>query len=134
MKNKPLLIDNPRFIPYLVDALLLDPEHPRADLKAEPKAWCQQHHAEVLAQLAVTSEGAEALQRDPSVRDALRAVAEAGLSEAARQHAESALLALSGKELHVVTQGQKHIMLSCAFCLTGHRHYHRDCSSCLTSI
>lgn len=130
-KHKPLLLANSSFLPYLLDALLLDPAHPRAGMKTELKAWCQQHHAEVLAQLAVTSEGAEALQRDPAVRDALRAVAEAGLSEAARQHAESALLALSGKELHVVTQGQKHIMLSCTFCLTGHRHYHRDC---LTSI
>lgn len=111
--HKPLLLNNPHFIPYLVDALLLDPAHPRAEMKTELKAWCQQHHTEALAQLAATLEGAEALQRDPLVRDALRAVAEEGLSEVARQHAESALLGLSGKELQVVTEGQKHVMLSC---------------------
>ena len=26
---------------YLVDALLIDPHHPQADLKPELKAWCQ---------------------------------------------------------------------------------------------
>eukprot|EP01043_Picozoa_sp_COSAG02_P041987 COSAG02_NODE_3530_length_6609_cov_13.933794_6_plen_300_part_01 len=31
--NKPLLIANEMFVPYLVDALLLDPEHPRAGMK-----------------------------------------------------------------------------------------------------
>ena len=30
--NKPLLLANTDFIPYLVDALLLDPDHPRAGL------------------------------------------------------------------------------------------------------
>eukprot|EP01043_Picozoa_sp_COSAG02_P084333 COSAG02_NODE_22186_length_760_cov_26.373676_1_plen_139_part_10 len=33
--NKPLLIANEMFVPYLVDALLLDPEHPRAGMKEE---------------------------------------------------------------------------------------------------
>ena len=44
--NKPLLLDSPDFIPYLVDALLLDADHPRAGMKPELKAWCQEHHAE----------------------------------------------------------------------------------------
>ena len=66
-----------------------------------------------LAQLAVTPEGREALLRDPSVHGALQSVAESGLCEHARQYAESALLALSGKQLHMITEGQKHIMLSC---------------------
>ena len=117
MKNKPLLIDNPRFIPYLVDALLLDPEHPRADLKAEPKAWCQQHHAAALAQLAVHDASREALLRDGSVVPALQAVAETGLSEGAREFAAAALTALSDKKLEVLTEGQKHVMLSCELAL-----------------
>eukprot|EP01043_Picozoa_sp_COSAG02_P093424 COSAG02_NODE_29942_length_560_cov_0.744035_1_plen_92_part_10 len=45
-KNKPLLIANEKFIPYLVDALQVDPAHPRAGDKEEQRCWCQTHHAE----------------------------------------------------------------------------------------
>jgi hypothetical protein len=45
-RNKPLLLNNPALIPYLVDALLLDPSHPRAEMASEQKAWCQMTHAE----------------------------------------------------------------------------------------
>ena len=76
-ENKPLLLDNPDFIPYLVDALLLDPDHPRAGMKQELKSWCQEHHVECLAQLAVFEPAREALRQDPSVIPALEAVAEA---------------------------------------------------------
>ena len=114
-RNKPMLLNNDSFIPYLVDALLLDPAHPRAEAAPEQKAWCQMTHAASLAQLAVTPEGREALCRDPAVGDALRTVAEAGLCEEARQHAESALLALSDRQLHMGTEGAKHVMLSCEF-------------------
>ena len=41
--NKLLLLANEAFIPYLVDALLLDPDHPRAGMKEVLSAWCQQH-------------------------------------------------------------------------------------------
>ena len=77
--NKPLLIANEMFVPYLVDALLLDPEHPRAGMKEELKAWCQQHHCEALAQLAVHDESREALLREGSVVPALGAVLREGL-------------------------------------------------------
>lgn len=43
--NKPLLLSNACFLPYLIDALLLDPAHPRAELPAEIKEWCQTTHA-----------------------------------------------------------------------------------------
>ena len=115
-RTKPLLLANPAFIPYLVDALLLDPAHPRAGMEPELKAWCQTTHAECLAQIAVFQpDGRDALRRDPSVRDALRSVAEAGLTDEAQQHAESALLALSDTELVKIEEGQKHVMLSCAY-------------------
>ena len=110
--NKPLLLASPDFIPYLVDALLLDPDHPRAGMKQELKSWCQAHHAECLAQLAVFEPAREPLRKDPSVIPALEAVAEGGLSAEARQYAQAALLALSDKELHVHVDGQQHIMLS----------------------
>jgi hypothetical protein len=42
-------------------------------------------------------------------------VAEAGLTDEAQQHAESALLALSDTELVKIEEGQKHVMLSCAY-------------------
>jgi hypothetical protein len=114
-KTKPLLLANPAFIPYLVDALFLDPAHPRAGMKPELKAWCQTTHAECIAQIAVFApDGQKALRQDPSVRDALRCVVESGLTEEARHHAESALLALSDTELVKIEEGQKHVMLSCA--------------------
>ena len=114
-RTKPLLLANPAFIPYLVDALLLDPAHPRAGMKPELKAWCQTTHAESIAQIAVFKpDGREALRQDPSVRDALRCVAESGLTDEARHHAESALLALSDTGLVKIEEGQKHVMLSCA--------------------
>jgi hypothetical protein len=55
--NKSLLLAHPNFLPYLVDALLLDPAHPRANLNPEIKMWCQSAHSEALAQVAVFPEG-----------------------------------------------------------------------------
>ena len=81
-------------------------------MKLELKTWCQEHHAECLAQLAVFEAAREPLRQDPSVIPALEAVAEAGLSAEARQYAQAALLALSDKEMCVVAEGQRHIMLS----------------------
>ena len=113
--NKPLLLANRDFLPYVVDALLLEADHPRASMKLELKSWCQQHHAECLAQLAVFAPARETLRAHPSVMPALEAVAEGGLTAEARKFAEAALLALSEKELHVDAEGQKHVMLSCTF-------------------
>jgi hypothetical protein len=111
--HKPLLLANPDFIPYLVDALLLDPDHPRAGMKHELKSWCQEHHAECLAQLAVFGPAREPLRQDPSVLPALEAVAEAGLSAEARKFADAALLALSDKKPDIdMDVEQQHIMLS----------------------
>ena len=83
-------------------------------MKPELKSWCQQHHAECLAQLAVFELARDTLRADPSIVPALEAVAEGGLTAEARQFAEAALLALSDKELHVDAEGQEHVMLSCA--------------------
>ena len=115
-ENKPLLLASPDFIPYLVDALLLDADHPRAGMTQELKVWCQEHHAECLAQLAVFGPAHEALRQDPSVIPALEAVAAAGLSAEARKFADAALLALSDKKPDidmVLDDGeQQHLMLS----------------------
>ena len=111
-KNKPLLLANKEFVPYLVDALLLDPDHPRAGMEEGHKIWCQEHHVECLAQLAVYEPAREALLQDPTVVPALRAVSESGLSAEARELAGAALLALSDKKLEMAMEGQKHVMLS----------------------
>ena len=81
-------------------------------MKPELKTWCQTHHAECLAQLAVFEPARAPLCQDPSVIPALEAVAEAGMSAEARQFAQAALLALSDKEMHADAEGQKHIMIS----------------------
>ena len=85
-------------------------------MKEELRSWCQQHHCEALAQLAVHDGSREALLRDGSVVPALEAVMKDGLSEEARELAAAALSALSEKELVMETEGQKHVMLSCKFC------------------
>ena len=103
---------NSHFLPYLVDALLLDPDHPRAGMKEELKIWCQEHHCEALLQLAVHEESREALLRDQSVAPALDAVAQTGMSQQAREQAAAALVALSDKTVVMSTEGQKHVMLS----------------------
>ena len=43
----------------------------------------------------------------------MQAVREGGLSEEARELAAAALAALSDRKLQMVTDGQKHVMLSC---------------------
>ena len=110
--NKPLLLASEKFVPYLVAALLLDPHAPRAGMKDELKIWCQTHHVECLAQLAVYRPAREALLQDPAVISALEHVAEAGLSAEAREFAVAALLALSDKQLEMAVDGQLHVMLS----------------------
>ena len=77
------------------------------------KAWCQQHHCEALAQLAVHEGSREALLGDGSVVPALETVAASGLTQESRELAAAALSALSDKKLVMAVEGQKHIMLSC---------------------
>ena len=82
-------------------------------MKEDLKAWCQQHHCEALAQLAVHEGSREAFLRDGSVVPALETVAASGLTQESRELAAAALSALSDKQLVMAVEGQKHIMLSC---------------------
>jgi hypothetical protein len=112
-KIKPLLLANPKLIPYLINGLFLDPDHPRANLKDEIKLWNQETHVECLAQLALFPPGRDALLQSPAVSDALVAVSEQGMSQEAKKFADAALLALSDKKLEVVAVGEQlHLMLS----------------------
>ena len=110
--NKQLLLANANFIPYLINGLFLDPQHPRADLKNEIKEWNQTMHAECLAQLALFPQGRDALRQGPAVSEALQAVVAHGLTAEARNFAQGALLALSDQELQMRTEGDSHVMLS----------------------
>lgn len=115
--RKPLLLSNPAFVTYLVDALLLDPEHPRAELEEQSKEWLQQMHCECLEQLALFAPGKEALLQDGSVVPALEAVAAGGMTEQARNSAAGALMALRKDDQPArhdseLPQGERHVMLS----------------------
>eukprot|EP01052_Picozoa_sp_SAG31_P046191 SAG31_NODE_8732_length_1398_cov_0.995381_1_plen_381_part_01 len=72
-RNKSLLLANTTFIPYLMDGLLLDPNHPRA--------------------------GKEALLQDPRVKEVLHEVVTKGWIHETRDCARAALLALSDRTL-----------------------------------
>ena len=95
-------------------------------MKEDLKAWCQQHHCEALAQLAVHEGSREALLRDGSVVPALETVAGSGLTQECRELAAAALSALSDKQLVMAVEGQKHIMLSCelVWCCVAQYHLH----------
>ena len=124
----------------LVDALLLDEEHPQRTqatfeaVKAAIQRVCNtlwkllssscsdlteirchfQDFTEALEQLAVFRAGREALLQDPTVAQALEQVAEQGWSEEARDCARGALSALSGHEaLSDVDEDHLHLMVSC---------------------
>ena len=85
-------------------------------MKMELKIWCQTHHAEALAQLAMYEPAREVLLRDGSVVPALEALVGEGWSKQARELGEAALLALSDRrrpESEFVMRDQQHVMLSC---------------------
>ena len=95
---KEMLLNNEGFIPHLVDALLLDPEHPRKDIIEGIKTVVQRDFAEAIAQLALYLPGREALRRDPAVAEALQQVILTGWTEEARISSQAALLAMSSEE------------------------------------
>lgn len=113
--NKKLMLANDGFVAYLLSGLFIDPNHPRANLSDDIKRWNQTVHAESICQVALFPPGRDALLQNPTVDDALVAVAEKGLSEEARDFAQAALAALRDEKLQVRAEGQKHIMLSCKF-------------------
>ena len=69
--NKKLLIQNPQLKKLLVEALLLDPDHPRQNQSADVKAAIQQDGAECLVQLALFEPAAAILKQDEQVLSAL---------------------------------------------------------------
>ena len=74
----------------------------------------EQDFAEAIAQLAMFPPGREALLHDPNVAEALHKVAAEGWEEEAQQFAESALLAMSGRQPDAghAQHDHKHIIIS----------------------
>eukprot|EP01043_Picozoa_sp_COSAG02_P044766 COSAG02_NODE_4029_length_5885_cov_88.549430_4_plen_556_part_00 len=129
--NKNLLCKCSKTVPLLLDMLLLDLNHCRKDVDLQIKAAIQADATDCLLQLALYEPGRALLAQDSTARDALKALTAqdneahnsgGALSEQVKLSADGALLALLGKANHetnpdsklaMVTQGQKHIMLSC---------------------
>ena len=112
-----MLVQCDALIPTLLDALFLDPEHPRKDMDEALRAGIQRDGAECFLQLALYEPGKQLLEQHPEALDALRALVDgAALVEEARLAASSALAAMEG-----MAPGQapalgdeKHVMMSCA--------------------
>ena len=110
-----MLVKCDALIPTLLDALFLDPEHPRKDMDEALRAGIQRDGAECFLQLALFEPGKELLEQNPEALDALRLLTDEGLTKEAREHASGALVAVEGLAPGPVpTPGdQKHIMMSC---------------------
>ena len=104
-------------IPTLLDALFLDPEHPRKDMDEALRAGIQRDGAECFLQLALFEPGKQLLEQHPEALDALRVLVDgAALTEEARLAASAALAAVEGPlPGPAPTPGdEKHVMMSCA--------------------
>ena len=101
-------------IPTLLDALFLDPEHPRKDMDEALRAGIQRDGAECFLQLALFEQGKELLGRHPEALEALRALVGGGaLTVQARRAASGALVAMEGPGHARAPGGEKHIVVSC---------------------
>ena len=114
--NKELLLNAEGLVPLLVSSLLLDLEDPR---RSQPNFEAiapvvQRDVAEAIAQLAMFPPGRTALLQDPTVVEALQQVAAEGWEDEARNHAQSALAALTDRQHveHRQHSDVKHVMVS----------------------
>ena len=103
---KQLLLNNPTFIPLLIDGLLLDPEHPHKASGEDVKAVVQRDFAECIQQLSLFQPGADALQANPTVVDALDTLVSRAWSEGARECAKGCLMQLCPERSEVVKLGR----------------------------
>lgn len=95
---KELLLNSAGCIEHLIDGLLLEPTHPRAETTSlEIKAVLQRDYAECIQQLSLFHLGCEALKQDPAVVDALDALVERAWTEEAKDCARGALVQLTDR-------------------------------------
>ena len=112
-----MLVHNDGLIPTLLDALFLDPEHPRKDMDETLRAGVQCDGAECFLQLALFEPGKQLLEQRPEALDALRALVDGpALTEEARLSASAALAAVEGLAPGAAPApgDEKHVMMSCA--------------------
>ena len=112
-----MLVQCDVLIPTLLDALFLDPEHPRKDMDERLRVGIQRDGAECFLQLALFEPGKELLEQHAEALDALRALADgSALTDEARLSASSALAAVEGPAPgpNPTPGDEKHVMVSCA--------------------
>jgi hypothetical protein len=73
--SKALLVQSPKLLPMICEALLLDPEHVKKDADASIQAAVQADAAECLLQIAVFAPGRALMESDGATIEALRALA-----------------------------------------------------------
>jgi hypothetical protein len=113
---KLMLLTTPGFIPHLVNALLLDPEHPR-NVDGSPeavRAIVQRDFAECIQQLSLFAPGCEAL-KSAGIVEALDMLVDKAWTEEAKDSARGALMQLTDRHHREVTVDldATHIMMSC---------------------
>ena len=74
-ENKALLVQSPKLLPTICEALLLDPEHVKKDADGRTKAAVQTDATECLLQIAVFEPGRALMERDEDTIAALHALA-----------------------------------------------------------
>ena len=114
-----MLVRCDALIPTLLDALFLDPEHPRKDMDQTLRAGVQCDGAECFLQLALFEPGKQLLEQHPEALDALLVLVDgAALTEEARLAASAALAAVEGPLPGPTAGDEKHVMMSCALLST----------------
>lgn len=116
--TKPVLLNNPIFIPALLDGLLLDPDHPRKDVDEQIKVAVQRDYAECIQQISLFGPGCAALAANPDVVAVLDMLVDKAWSEEAKICAGGALKQLCperyAKTVVINSDADRHIMMSCA--------------------
>ena len=122
-QNKLLLIQSTELVAFILETLLIDPDHPRQDQDEAVKAAIQADSVECLLQLATFEPGRARLTQETAIIEALHALsAGKALTGEAKSSADGALLAIEGRTREPepqrdgdeeVTDG--HIMMSCKY-------------------
>ena len=133
-----MLVKSPVLMPLLLDLLFLDADHPRKDAPDSEKAPVQTDACDCFLQLAVFEPGRELLQSDPTVMDALAAMAAGkAITEEGKLSAHNALVAIEGvmREPEPDTEGalisDKHIMVSYQWVRCSSQHQSKPASRAL---
>jgi hypothetical protein len=93
-ENKNMLLRSNGLMALLMEALLIDQSHGRQNQHDATKGSIQRDALECFMQLALFDPGRDMLQKDVTLLDALRMLADKALTDQARHYAQGALMAL----------------------------------------